>query len=1333
MRRRSRLALIIGGCTAGLAIVLIIAALLVAQSGWFREQVRGRIVSEVEKSTGGRVEIDSFTFDWHTLTARVLNFVIHGTEPAGSQPLFRARSLTVVLKIISVFKRKVDIQSVDVDQPQAYLIIYPNGSTNIPEPRVPRQSNKTAVETILDLAVGRFTVQNGFMNVNALKVPWNAAGENLRAQFTYNLIRRSYSGDISIQPIHLKVHTDLPVDMGIKVSLALEKNKLTISSAKFETLQSNAVLSGTVQNFPAPQSSFQFHVRLSLDETGRVLRLTSRPQGTVLVGGNASFSDLQHYLFTGNLHTGSLSFRQGDLHFTGIRAESAFRADPEKITLDGIRLSAFEGNFNGRAQIVRLDRFRLEGEAGRFDLRRAAHLYSQQRMPWDGLLSGPVEVQGRLSELHRGGFEAKVKLGITPAPASPPVHGLVEARYDGSRKILDLGHSYFALPSTRLDFTGTLGQTLRVQLRSTNLDELVPAVELFSSVPVPIKLENGTGTFNGTVTGRLIAPQIAGHVALTNFVYAQEKFDSFNADISAQKSGVAVRNAALARGNLQAQFAATVALRDWRPDHGGPLSATGSVRGADVADVLALAGRKNIPAKGSLAASGQISGTVGNPLIKSDLTVTNGSFYEEPFDRLAANVSYVGNLVTVANGQIKAGPRQLTFTATYTHAPENFENGRLTFQTASNRMAMEQFHFIERYEPSLTGTVELTANGVAAVSTSRAGTSFQLVSLDADVAGHGIQVQQMSLGDLHLAAKTEGSVLTAHFESDFAQSAIKGDGRWRLEDSYPGSANVIFSKLDFSAVRAIVTPSSTSPLNFTGSAEGKLEISGPLIKPEAWTATLDIPRLEISQLPGQATAGNNVQLALHNSGPVRIVMQNSIIRVESARLVGQSTNIALTGTISTKDPNPLNLQANGTVDLGILQDFDRDLMSSGDVALDATIRGPLKQPLITGEFRLKDANLNVASFPNGIANANGVILFNGDRATIQSLTGESGGGKISASGFVSYVGGEVALRIDVSANQVRVRYPEGASTVADASLNWTGTTQRSLVAGTVTVLRTGFNPHTDFGSILAKSAEPVRTAATRTGLLGGMHFDVQIQTSPDVVFESALTQQLQLDANLRMRGTPANPVLLGRINITEGELTFFGNKYTINQGSIAFFNPVKLEPIFNIDLQTRARGVDVTVTISGPINQLNMSYRSDPPMQFSELVALLATGRAPSSDPSATARASGAAQTWQQMGASALIGQAIANPVAGRLQRFFGVSKIKIDPLLTGLDNPQARLTLEQQISPDITFTYITNLNRSYAQVIRIEWDVGKRWSVVALREENGLFGLDVYYKKRFK
>jgi translocation and assembly module TamB len=151
------------------------------------------------------------------------------------------------------------------------------------------------------------------------------------------------------------------------------------------------------------------------------------------------------------------------------------------------------------------------------------------------------------------------------------------------------------------------------------------------------------------------------------------------------------------------------------------------------------------------------------------------------------------------------------------------------------------------------------------------------------------------------------------------------------------------------------------------------------------------------------------------------------------------------------------------------------------------------------------------------------------------------------------------------------------------------------------------------------------------------------------------------------------------------------------------------------------------------MNKLNVTYRSDPPLPFSDIVALLATGRTPTSDLSLAARESGSAQGWQQLGASALVGQAIANPVAGRLQRFFGVSRIKIDPQLTGVENPQARLTLEQQVTPDITFTYITNVTRSNPQVVRIEWALSRIWSVVAIRDESGIFGLDFYYKKRLK
>ena len=60
-------------------------------------------------------------------------------------------------------------------------------------------------------------------------------------------------------------------------------------------------------------------------------------------------------------------------------------------------------------------------------------------------------------------------------------------------------------------------------------------------------------------------------------------------------------------------------------------------------------------------------------------------------------------------------------------------------------------------------------------------------------------------------------------------------------------------------------------------------------------------------------------------------------------------------------------------------------------------------------------------------------------------------------------------------------------------------------------------------------------------------------------------------------------------------------------------------------------------------------------------------------------------------------------------------------------------MTLEQQVTPNITFTYITNVTTSNPQVVRAEWAFARQWSVVLLREENGLIGIDFFYKRRFK
>jgi translocation and assembly module TamB len=496
-------------------------------------------------------------------------------------------------------------------------------------------------------------------------------------------------------------------------------------------------------------------------------------------------------------------------------------------------------------------------------------------------------------------------------------------------------------------------------------------------------------------------------------------------------------------------------------------------------------------------------------------------------------------------------------------------------------------------------------------------------------------------------------------------------------------------------------------------------------------AELTIPEFHLGPPPSSGLAADAG--VLENSGPIVITLAGDSVNIESARLVGRSTALTITGKIQLRDKNPLDVRVNGTIDLALLRDVNPDFESSGVLTANATVRGSFDAPQVTGRMEFQNAAFGIVGVSNGISAANGVIAFTKERANIQSFTGQTGGGQISLTGFAGYGAGPMIFRLHARAQQVRVRYPEGVSTVADADLDFTGSSDRSTLSGSVTIVRTAFNPNSDFSSLLAKSAQPVQTASARTGLLGGLNFDVQINTAPDIQFQSSLTQDVQMEANLRLRGTFSNPAVLGRININQGQVSFFGTRYNLTQGTVSFFNPVRIDPILDIDLETKAHGIDVTLNISGPFDKPNLTPRSDPPLQFNEIVALLATGRTPTSDPTMLTQQSTAPQSWQQMGASALLGQAIASPVAGRLQRFFGVSQLRIDPTLPGVENnPQARLTLEQQVTPDITFTYITNVTQSNPQVVRMEWAFAKQWSVVALREENGLFGLDFFFKKRF-
>ncbi len=123
--------------------------------------------------------------------------------------------------------------------------------------------------------------------------------------------------------------------------------------------------------------------------------------------------------------------------------------------------------------------------------------------------------------------------------------------------------------------------------------------------------------------------------------------------------------------------------------------------------------------------------------------------------------------------------------------------------------------------------------------------------------------------------------------------------------------------------------------------------------------------------------------------------------MQQLSISGPGTSIKASGSVNLKNASaPLGLNLNANANLGVLQDIDRDFYSSGTIAVNATVHGSFTEPLVNGRIELKNANVNYADAPNGLSNGNGVILLNGRNASIQNLTGESGGGKIVATGFV---------------------------------------------------------------------------------------------------------------------------------------------------------------------------------------------------------------------------------------------------------------------------------------------------------------------------------------------
>ena len=1346
MNRRLKIGLAVFASLVILVLVTGCAALFVAQSDWLREKLRAAIVEQAETATGGRVEIAKFQLNWSSLNAEVDGLVIHGTEAPSQAPFLAVDHVTIGLRIVSLFTRDIRLEKLTVTRPRAHIIIDAAGGTNLPRPKT--TSNARTADTILNLKIAHVAVRDGTALAESPgnpphTYPWSGGGRNLALLATYDPARDRYAGDVSFAPLHLTLEGYGPLDVDLTATAAMERNRVFVQKATLKSQGSEIDLSEiNIGSFADPVVTAHYGVTVSAAEAARVLHWKLPISGTVNVAGNARYVSPEDFELAGDLRGTGLAYGK----VRNIRLTGKVAGSQAKMAITSLRASLLGGTAVGGVETKGYEVYRIAGTIAGLDARNLAALGTTQTVPYDGVLAGTVAATGRFRDTSRFD-DATAHLTIGPAAIGPTAHGELSVHYTGSTSKLEVSNSWLQLPNTRLDVSGTLGAaqtisrassrstSLAVKLDTNDLNDLLPVM---SGQALPFTLRNGSASFAGTVSGTLDDPRVEGHVTLNHAVYDNRLVDSVTGDVTASATQATTTHATLVYDGITASVAGTITLTNWSADKKSAVSGDVTIGNVDLVHALTLSGlEKDVPATGTVSVSAKVSGTVGQPAGSADVTFSKGLFYQQPYDSITSHLQYTNADLQTASGVFTSGPKRVTFDIRYPHNGQTFPAGSLEISAASNTMALNQIALLRQRQPDIQGTAQFQGKSTVRVSVDAQKTAhFELTSLNGDGTATGIGLAGRELGNSHFSARTQAGTLTADFDSNVANAAIKGQARVELTGDDRTTGSISLSNANVGAVAALLSSGDDAKkFAFDGSVEAQVDFSGPLFLPAQMTATATVRQLEVHPTAGSPLAKAIAGFSLRSSGQVKVSYEKSVIRVDSAHFLAPETDMTISGTADTLSATPLNLRLQGDVNLAILRNFVPDLVASGTVSVAGLVRGSWGTPDFSGRAGIRNGEFHYPDFANGLSNATGSVVFSGSRATIESFNAETGGGKLTGAGFANLIPdtGEVAFQFSARTKDVRLRYPQGVSSISDSELQLVRNPQRSSISGTVTVRRLVFNPQQDAAWMLADMSQSARTPAAGSNSLANMNLDILIQTAPDVALQSKVAESIQADASLRLRGTVASPALLGRVNVSQGEVLFFGNKYTISRGAISFFNPSKIDPILDVDLQTKARGVDVTLTVTGSPSNLGMTYRSDPPLEFSDIVALLATGRTPD-DPSVALRGNAPTPSFEQLGASALIGQTLANPVAGRLQRFFGVSRIKIDPQLSGVGgNPGARLTVEQQVTPDILFTYITDVSNTSQQLIRVEWAFNRNWSAVLEREQNGYVGLDFTYKKRFK
>jgi len=1297
----------------------------------FQAMVRRRFVAEVERVTGGRVELGSIHSIPMRFEVEVRNLTIHGREQPGDIPYAHVDRLLAQINLRSAWGGELSFHSVVLEQPRVHLLVYADGSTNQPAPEQKASSIGIQLQRLFRFSVNRLEVRQGELVWNDRTIPLDFLAHDISATMDYSLLRGRYEGSLAIGNVDSRWKDSLPAAWTAEVRFALGRNQLLIHSLKAASNRSRVEISGRMVDFRQPGISGQYDLTLDLAEVAAITHLADIRHGMLQLSGRGSWS---RGAFSADGKWDLVDFDWGGdcrkLH--GSSFAGRFSLGPEQLELADIEGRLLGGEVTGEAQVLHWQNS-LSSPTGKADVERgilrlrmknlsleamaaacASSARPFERMQVAGYTSGSLDAHWKGSPRNT---EAELTLDVAP-PAHVlatqlPLHAHAHALYRFFPGELEVSEFNADTIASQAHAAGTLSAraALKVSFTTTNLgewDRVLAALGYQESLPFALR---GRASFTGTATGRVSEVDFAGRLQSQDLQLelpgnrgnAPRKihWDSLSTNLELSPHGFAAHHGTLRRGATLLRFDLSSGLDQRKFTDYSPFVASLEIKNAEAGEILALAGY-SYPVTGRLDLSLRASGTRAFPAGGGWFHLASATVAGTPLENVQSNFTFRERQLSLDQIHLAYEQGQVEGSGTY-----DFDRHVFQLNLNGSNFDLARVPWLRSSPATIGGRFDFVA---------QASGSFEQPNITSQIHLRDFIVGKEPLGEYRIDAVSQGSDLRVRGQSQFNEGQLDIAGDVDLREDWPAKIDFQFSRLDVDPILVAYLPSAV-----VGNSRitGDLEMRGPL---------RNRSQLELTGNVTDAQA-NFGPIRLRNNGPIRLEVSGQVLKFQRFRMMSEDTDLEVEGSVAFGQASPLDVHADGHADLAVLEALNPAVHSSGGLVLDVRAHGSVEQPTIDGRVQISGGLIQYSDLPSALSDLNGSLVFHEDRLQIETLTGQAGGGSVRLGGYATWYKRQLNFDVSLNAEDVRLRYPPGVSSMTTANLRWTGTPNVSTLSGEATISKLAVNPGFNFGTYLLHSAQSPALPQTNP-LLSRIRMDVHIVTTPDLEMQTAALN-LSGNADLNLRGTAAKPVLLGRADVLEGQVAFNGTKYRMERGDITFTNPVTTTPVLDLQASTQVREYDIMINLNGPFDKLNLSYHSEPPLPTADIISLLAPVGTTQEQFGQVQQQAGSSPFVQQA-SSEVLAEAVNSALSNRSQHLFGISHIKIDP--QGLNEETSptqtsqlpAVTIEQQVKNNVTLTYTTNVAQTSQQIIQGEYNMTHNLSIVGIRDFNGVVSFEV-------